>query len=88
MSTPNLPCPFCGGTELTECDGYVGCWNCEARGPATASSGGGLGSLDLWNRRTLGRSEYPLCGRLLVDGQTTCGRCILPAHEKGPCSAG
>lgn len=58
MNAPaNLPCPFCGGTELTELDGYTACWNCEARGPTTASSGGGLGGLDLWNRRTLGRAE-------------------------------
>jgi len=28
------------------------------------------------------------CGRLLTDGQTTCGRCARLAHESGPCSIG
>lgn len=28
------------------------------------------------------------CGRLLTDGQTTCGRCTRMAHESGPCSVG
>jgi hypothetical protein len=32
-------------------------------------------------------TEAVLCGRMLVDGQTSCGRCILPAHEDGPCQA-
>ena len=39
----------------------------------------------------LQRAEYKAkyaagtCGRLLIDGQTTCGRCNRPAHEDGQC---
>lgn len=46
-----LPCPFCGGIDLS-CDGhYVLCDNCGANGPSIHPVPNGRKANELWNHR-------------------------------------
>ena len=58
----NLPCPFCGSTNIyhryTVMGNAVACRNCQTIGPE-ARSLESQDAMDLWNRRTLGRAEPP-----------------------------
>jgi Lar family restriction alleviation protein len=68
MSTPDLPCPFCGGTELKlaihhmeNTSWFITCWNCETEGPviqAQTKEEAEIKAREVWNKRVLGRSEY------------------------------
>jgi hypothetical protein len=53
-----LPCPFCGGDNLTlisaeRDEGYVHCGDCLAQGPFTDQIGGWWKPKDKWNTRAL-----------------------------------
>ncbi len=60
----NLPCPFCGSKNLAQGSEQVFCTDCACTGPILLLKGESV--WNLWNKRTLGRSEFSTIEQKIV----------------------